>query len=183
MICCFFFFQAEDGIRDVAVTGVQTCALPISRRRVAGRFLAEVMVHYPGIELVCDSRLSLATDPYLADYRVDGLPVLPPAMAIEGLAEAASAVAGRPLRHAVEVRAEAPVVLTPPSGQPRIRVSALADGGKITTVLRCEDSGFALDHVRADFPLDPPGTGLPTALAGQRAGQERATPGTTRIAV
>src|SRR2546429_62718 len=26
---CVFFFQAEDGIRDVAVTGVQTCALPI----------------------------------------------------------------------------------------------------------------------------------------------------------
>src|SRR2546429_491983 len=29
----FFFFQAEDGIRDVAVTGVQTCALPISINR------------------------------------------------------------------------------------------------------------------------------------------------------
>src|SRR5437868_7687632 len=28
----FFFFQAEDGIRDRNVTGVQTCALPISRR-------------------------------------------------------------------------------------------------------------------------------------------------------
>src|SRR6266436_9399104 len=28
-VCFFFFFQAEDGIRDVAVTGVQTCALPI----------------------------------------------------------------------------------------------------------------------------------------------------------
>src|SRR5260370_4731491 len=27
---CFFFFQAEDGIRDSSVTGVQTCALPIS---------------------------------------------------------------------------------------------------------------------------------------------------------
>src|SRR5256885_16763905 len=26
---CFFFFQAEDGIRDYKVTGVQTCALPI----------------------------------------------------------------------------------------------------------------------------------------------------------
>src|SRR5437762_11300822 len=26
---CFFFFQAEDGIRDTSVTGVQTCALPI----------------------------------------------------------------------------------------------------------------------------------------------------------
>src|SRR5699024_11980717 len=28
----FFFFQAEDGIRDRNVTGVQTCALPICRR-------------------------------------------------------------------------------------------------------------------------------------------------------
>src|SRR2546423_13505436 len=31
MIICFFFFQAEDGIRDKLVTGVQTCALPIYR--------------------------------------------------------------------------------------------------------------------------------------------------------
>src|SRR5258707_15294694 len=30
---CFFFFQAEDGIRDIGVTGVQTCALPISMYR------------------------------------------------------------------------------------------------------------------------------------------------------
>src|SRR2546430_1668773 len=31
LFCCFFFFfQAEDGIRDLTVTGVQTCALPIS---------------------------------------------------------------------------------------------------------------------------------------------------------
>src|SRR5256885_15414700 len=29
MYCLFFFFQAEDGIRDYKVTGVQTCALPI----------------------------------------------------------------------------------------------------------------------------------------------------------
>src|SRR5256886_7883171 len=29
MIVYFFFFQAEDGIRDLTVTGVQTCALPI----------------------------------------------------------------------------------------------------------------------------------------------------------
>src|SRR5260370_39198059 len=30
----FFFFQAEDGIRDSSVTGVQTCALPISERGI-----------------------------------------------------------------------------------------------------------------------------------------------------
>src|SRR3712207_7290340 len=31
---CFFFFQAEDGIRVIGGTGVQTCALPILRSRV-----------------------------------------------------------------------------------------------------------------------------------------------------
>src|SRR2546427_3081218 len=30
VVVFFFFFQAEDGIRDLTVTGVQTCALPIS---------------------------------------------------------------------------------------------------------------------------------------------------------
>ena len=35
VLCCvvFFFFQAEDGIRDHCVTGVQTCALPIFLNR------------------------------------------------------------------------------------------------------------------------------------------------------
>src|SRR5262249_59543656 len=33
-----FFFQAEDGIRDWSVTGVQTCALPISHRAAEARF-------------------------------------------------------------------------------------------------------------------------------------------------
>ena len=33
-VCGFgFFFQAEDGIRDIGVTGVQTCALPIYKAR------------------------------------------------------------------------------------------------------------------------------------------------------
>src|SRR5205823_10891117 len=40
--CCFFFFQAEDGIRDKLVTGVQTCALPISR--------GLRLVRHPGVD-------------------------------------------------------------------------------------------------------------------------------------
>src|SRR5207237_1452350 len=36
--CLFiFFFQAEDGIRDSSVTGVQTCALPIFQRKFPRR--------------------------------------------------------------------------------------------------------------------------------------------------
>src|SRR5579863_1498096 len=43
----FFFFQAEDGIRDGRVTGVQTCALPIWRQRAhgEGRVPLEVAIH------------------------------------------------------------------------------------------------------------------------------------------
>src|SRR2546430_8308174 len=37
----FFFFQAEDGIRDLTVTGVQTCALPISQVETLERRLRE----------------------------------------------------------------------------------------------------------------------------------------------
>src|SRR5438034_3454522 len=38
-----FFFQAEDGIRDHCVTGVQTCALPIFRFAVPGAFARTVV--------------------------------------------------------------------------------------------------------------------------------------------
>src|SRR3989441_200734 len=41
---CYFFFQAEDGIRDKLVTGVQTCALPISFFPRSG-FLPRAMLH------------------------------------------------------------------------------------------------------------------------------------------
>src|SRR5258708_2157232 len=41
---CVFFFQAEDGIRDDLVTGVQTCALPIFLRGARKR---EVALHVP----------------------------------------------------------------------------------------------------------------------------------------
>src|SRR5207253_4749031 len=52
-----FFFQAEDGIRDGHVTGVQTCALPIYRgRRAALRSVkragAEGGGNYPRTELI-----------------------------------------------------------------------------------------------------------------------------------
>src|SRR3989449_1857492 len=50
-----FFFQAEDGIRDVAVTGVQTCALPIS---------AATSLNYPLYQaLGADFAVAIATAP------------------------------------------------------------------------------------------------------------------------
>src|SRR5256884_5228749 len=47
IVILFFFFQAEDGIRDVAVTGVQTCALPILPWWTGSRLFQEVTVQIP----------------------------------------------------------------------------------------------------------------------------------------
>ena len=131
----------------------------------AFRFVDQVVVHYPGIELVCQARLSLRTDPYLADYRIDGIPVLPPVMALEALAQAASVLAGRPVRRAARVCADAPVVLPDGSGDSHalIRICALREGDTVTAVLRCEDSGFGADHARAEFRIDAEETATATA--------------------
>src|SRR5262249_59330224 len=59
----FFFFQAEDGIRDWSVTGVQTCALPI----FTGHRLAELQrgvalaLHQEVLHWLGDGRRLLAT--------------------------------------------------------------------------------------------------------------------------
>src|SRR3712207_6848290 len=55
-----FFFQAEDGIRDIGVTGVQTCALPIcpvalQNVDVKGVERVRVLVVAPGPELRGDA--------------------------------------------------------------------------------------------------------------------------------
>src|SRR6266496_1115876 len=62
--CLFFFFQAEDGIRDLYVTGVQTCALPISShstcsaRHGGGRSCCELCQARPMTRARLDKRPS-----------------------------------------------------------------------------------------------------------------------------
>jgi enediyne polyketide synthase len=125
----------------------------LGRGKAPERFIERVLVHYPGVELIAEARLSLLTDPYLGDYRADGVPVLPPAMAIEAMAQAASALAGTPTRHMSRVFASAPVVL--PAGtqdsQTVLRIFARRDGDSIDVRIRSDNSGFAVNHCHATF--------------------------------
>src|SRR5207248_4592476 len=59
----FFFFQAEDGIRDRTVTGVQTCALPISPALYA-RARVERVDDAPPEDVPCDRRRGKEEVPY-----------------------------------------------------------------------------------------------------------------------
>src|SRR2546426_5259870 len=79
-ILFFFFFQAEDGIRDYKVTGVQTCALPISAELVlAGRIAEARPARDPAVEPDVDR---VGHSPHVAaallarqDHAVDAGPV------------------------------------------------------------------------------------------------------------
>src|SRR3989441_6208278 len=114
MSCClrsciffFFFFQAEDGIRDKLVTGVQTCALPICR--LAHELAAGVLRRRAQL----DRTLPLSTaDPRLHDilrlgaYQLRALDRVPAyaavstsvALARETAGEAAAGVVNQTLR-------------------------------------------------------------------------------------
>src|SRR5256886_8925128 len=66
----FFFFQAEDGIRDLTVTGVQTCALPISEEPLQPVPLGDVHVASD-----VDVAQALRMDAYLGGAEPTAIPV------------------------------------------------------------------------------------------------------------
>jgi hypothetical protein len=76
-------------------------------------------------------------------------------MALEAMAQAASALAAAPVRLARQVAMRAPIVLPAgvPGSQTVIRIYALRDGDTITVTVRSDNSGFAVDHCRATFSL------------------------------
>src|SRR5947209_16978893 len=59
----FFFFQAEDGIRDIGVTGDQTCALPIYDFGATYRYMLRSEDKPDGLELIVDGKAVLPVDP------------------------------------------------------------------------------------------------------------------------
>src|SRR5438093_10589683 len=82
--CCVFFFQAEDGIRDWSVTGVQTCALPICDRApgAPGRRAAHEPAQAPMTEPASFIEVDDSPEALLAAFCerewCDGLPIVPP---------------------------------------------------------------------------------------------------------
>src|SRR5439155_467186 len=64
----FFFFQAEDGIRDGHVTGVQTCALPISLKRNRGRRGLDILQR---VQKIVTVNVQIVEDDFPAIREVD----------------------------------------------------------------------------------------------------------------
>src|SRR5437016_13954415 len=72
-MCFFFFFQAEDGIRDWSVTGVQTCALPILVRYYNGPGFDWGGQHFESPSLSSASPHKITWWGIFNEYNINGL--------------------------------------------------------------------------------------------------------------
>src|SRR5689334_24628718 len=82
-MCVVFFFQAEDGIRDGTVTGVQTCALPILRvlaQKKASRSgirMPAVVIHQPARRVITPTKMKTGVDTHAAAWERSGASFAP----------------------------------------------------------------------------------------------------------
>jgi enediyne polyketide synthase len=120
------------------------------------RFLERARVHVPGVEIVADTEVSIASDPYVEEHVFHGRRLLPAVVGLEAMAQVAAAVAGRPdapIFESVEFRRPIEV---PASGAVTVRCAALAaDGGAVDVLLRSSETEFQVDHFRATARWGP----------------------------
>jgi len=113
-----------------------------------GRFLERVPVFYPGIELIAEADLGPATDPYLEEHALGGTSLFPAVLGLEAMVQAAAVLAGGVPDTLEQVAFDRPVA-TGADGS-RLRIAALrGTDGRVTTVLRCDETGFQAAHFRA----------------------------------
>ena len=111
------------------------------------RFLENVRLHYPGIELIADAEISADTDPYLKEHCFQGDQIFPAVLGMEAMAQVASALEetshGPAFRN---VRLSRPIIV-PPGKSIVLRVAAVRrQPGVIAVVVRSSTTSFHVDH-------------------------------------
>jgi enediyne polyketide synthase len=152
------------------VTGLPT--LTLQRRELPlTRFVDQVLVDYPGIELVTEADLSSGSDPYLDDHLLEGNLLFPAVLGMEAMTQVAAAVTGHrgsPVLENVEFLR--PIVVRPGEAT-KVRLAALVrDAETVDVVIRSAETGFGADHFRARLRWVGP------ALDGGRAVHQMARP-------
>jgi enediyne polyketide synthase len=109
-------------------------------------FADEVLLHYPGLELVVGMELSRA--------RIGGRRAFTSALGLEAMAQLTCALAGRPTELGA---AELEPVAVPEHGTVRLCIMALTGlDGSVDAAIRSEADGFAADRMRASFSVAGP---------------------------
>ncbi|HEU5471194.1 MAG TPA: type I polyketide synthase [Actinophytocola sp.] len=152
---------ADPSAGPVLVVSGRAAGLPtltLERRELPLiRFVDQVLVDYPGIELITEAELSAGSDPYLADHLLDGDLLFPAVVGMEAMTQVASALTGHggpPLLENVEFLR--PIVVRP-GHSTTVRLAALVrDRETVDLVIRSEETGFGADHFRATLRLPRP---------------------------
>ncbi len=114
------------------------------------RFLENVKIYYPGIELITECELSKDTDPYVMDHVFRGEILFPAVMGLEAMAQVAGTLnqaVNKPIFENIEFNR--PIVI-PETGKIKIRIAALQNNnGEIEIVIRSSETKFAVDHFKA----------------------------------
>jgi enediyne polyketide synthase len=113
------------------------------------RFLEQPRVVVPGVELVCDSEISMRNDPYLEDHSFKGEPLLPAVVGLEAMSQIARMLSGEAPSRIDNVELLQPVTLA------TMRVAALLTGDRVDVAVRTSSTQFRLDHFRASLTVGP----------------------------
>src|SRR2546422_5421941 len=162
--CYLFFFQAEDGIRDVAVTGVQTCALPISSTFGKGARIWFTRTPSGGGAVWADARAGAARMSGTRTagcasrrpFTIPGASFPPPATKVKrGMGDTAHAPSAARSERRLEGEPDARGHRV---GVFRIacRQDAVENLGRVQRFTRCEVSTDDIErHVRGELPPEP----------------------------
>jgi enediyne polyketide synthase len=113
------------------------------------RFLEQPRVFIPGVELVCDSEVSMRNDPYLEDHAFKGEPLLPAVVGLEAMSQVARMLSGELPSRIDNVELLQPVTLA------TMRVAALLTGDRVDVAVRTSSTQYRLDHFRAKVTVGP----------------------------
>jgi enediyne polyketide synthase len=131
------------------------------------RFGEEELERTAGVETVLRADLSVGTDPYLDDHRVENIPTMPAVVGLEAMAQATERVVGSQRGWSfTDVLLPAPITVHERASR-SIQIAALADeaGATVDVVVRADTDAYATERIAATVrsaPPAPPRVALPT---------------------
>lgn len=147
------YSQALDRDRSGETAFVHTGALTADlERNIYGRppahdfrFPERILRWSPGFEILAETTLSVAADPFLADHVFEGTPLLPGVMGLEAMMEAATLLGADAAGDRLEAISFLRPVIVPPTGRVNVRTAATrrADGHSFDVALYQSADGFA----------------------------------------
>lgn len=122
------------------------------------RFLQNIRVHTPEVELICDFQISAQSDPYLGDHTLNGEQIFPAVMALEAMSEAVLALSQNSENTLAPVFSDvvfAKAVVAAPDVAITLRVAVLALAeNDFSIALRCSSTDFQVNHISARCRLE-----------------------------